>query len=233
MYTNYFGIKDQYVQQLADKYGARLIVDNAQAWYADSIPGISTIYSPRKYVGVPDGGIAYCDGGLGIEQFETDHSFERCSHLFKRIDLGPTEGYLAFKENSRFLVNQPIRRMSRLTERMLKSIDFEGIKRRRIENYLYLNEGLGRFNLFCAPALSSYACPMVYPFLTDKDDLKKRLIEKGVFIATYWPNVLAYQSSLKIEIGYTNRMLAIPCDQRYKELEMESIIGIISDLCIC
>ena len=81
LYTDYFGIKDHYVQQLAKRFGARLFVDNAQAWYAEPIPGVSTIYSPRKYVGVPDGGIAYCSNGISVEQFEQSHSFDRCSHL--------------------------------------------------------------------------------------------------------------------------------------------------------
>ena len=58
LYTNYFGIKDEYVRTLAKRYGSSLIVDNAQAWFAEPIEGVSTIYSPRKYVGVPDGGIA-------------------------------------------------------------------------------------------------------------------------------------------------------------------------------
>ena len=233
LYTNYFGIKDQYVQQLADKYGARLIVDNAQAWYADPIPETSTIYSPRKYVGVPDGGIAYCRVGIDIEQFEQDSSYDRCSHLLKRIDLGPTEGYADFKDNSHLLANQPIRRMSKLTQRTLKSIDFERIKEKRIDNFLFLSEMLGNSNLFSVPAHSSFSCPMFYPYLTDKDDLKAWLIRKGIFVATYWPNVLSLPSDLELEIGFTKRMLAIPCDQRYGESGLERIIETISDYCLC
>ena len=57
--TNYFGIKDKYILDMAAKYGDRLIVDNAQAFFCEPIQGIKTIYSPRKYVGVPDGGIAF------------------------------------------------------------------------------------------------------------------------------------------------------------------------------
>ena len=60
IYTNYFGVKDEYVSKLATFYGLQLIVDNAQAWFAKPIEGVNTIYSPRKYVGVPDGGVAYC-----------------------------------------------------------------------------------------------------------------------------------------------------------------------------
>lgn len=56
---NYFGLKDSYVRKLSQIYGERLIVDNAQSFYANHDSGINTFYSIRKYFGVPDGGIAY------------------------------------------------------------------------------------------------------------------------------------------------------------------------------
>ena len=49
--TNYFGIKDQYIQALASQYADRLIVDNAQAYFCPEFTGVKTIYSPRKFVG--------------------------------------------------------------------------------------------------------------------------------------------------------------------------------------
>ena len=77
---NYFGIKDSYIKQLEDIYKDKLIVDNSQALYAEKIPGINTFYSPRKFVGVPDGGIAFSNYNIDINQFEIDQSFDRCSH---------------------------------------------------------------------------------------------------------------------------------------------------------
>ena len=38
--NNYFGIKDEYIAELADKYGDKLIVDNAQAFFAPVLPNI-------------------------------------------------------------------------------------------------------------------------------------------------------------------------------------------------
>ena len=131
IYTNYFGIKDEYVMTLANHYGAKLIVDNAQAWFAEPIIGVNTIYSPRKYVGLPDGGIAYCTKHIDEGSFDQDVSFDRCSHLLKRIDLGPSEGYADFRANSKQLIGQPIKRMSRLTKRILLSIGFEVVRENR------------------------------------------------------------------------------------------------------
>lgn len=135
--TNYWGLKDAYVGTLSQKYGKQLIVDNAQAFYAISDMNIKTIYSPRKFVGVPDGGIAFVDNGLEIDALEKDISYERCSHLLKRIDLGANAGYIDFKENSHKLANQPIRRMSNLTEAVLSSVDWENIKKKEYITFRY------------------------------------------------------------------------------------------------
>ena len=227
LYTNYFGIKDCYVRQLAEKYGTRLIVDNAQAWYADPIPGISTIYSPRKYVGIPDGGIAYCPSRIDIDQFERDNSYERCSHLLKRIDLGPSVGYPDYRENSKSLVNQPIRRMSKLTERLLRAVDFDSIKQKRWNNFSYLDKCLKKENSLSFADISSNKCPMVYPFLGKNSSLKESLINNRVFVATYWPNVSKWTSPSDWEFRLAQELVCLPVDQRYGEAEMNEIIDLI------
>lgn len=49
LYTNYFGIKEKYVDRLASRYGGRLVVDNALALYSPARPGVASLYSPRKF----------------------------------------------------------------------------------------------------------------------------------------------------------------------------------------
>ena len=224
LYTNYFGIKDSYIESLASKYGIHLIVDNAQAWFTDPIPGTSTIYSPRKFVGVPDGGVAYCPNGIDIEQFEQDYSYGRFSHLLKRIDIGPTDGYQDFRENSKSIVNQPIRRMSKLTKRLLRSIDFEQIKNRRIVNFRHLDECLREMNSFSIPPSRSFVCPMVYPFFCLDTTLRSKLIGNRVFVATYWPNVTDWTNGVGLEHELSSCLLPLPCDQRLITDDLQVLI---------
>ena len=61
LYTNYFGIKEKCVDRLASRYGGSLIVDNALALYSPARSGVASLYSPRKFSGLPDGGIAVMD----------------------------------------------------------------------------------------------------------------------------------------------------------------------------
>ena len=58
-YVNYFGLKSKYLKRLADKYKSNLILDNTQAFFERPLDKIDTIYSPRKFFGVSDGGYLY------------------------------------------------------------------------------------------------------------------------------------------------------------------------------
>ena len=225
LYTNYFGIKDKYIKSISNIYGKRLIVDNAQAFYSEPINGISTIYSPRKFVGIPDGGIVYCSGKYEI--IEYDESYTRCSHLLKHYDLGAGGGYEDFHINSAKLHNLPIRKMSKLTEAMMRSIDFEAVKEQRWKNFRVLHAGLVNCNDLYIPQIETFACPMVYPYLCKDMNLKSFLIDNKVFVATYWPNVLDRCQVDMLEYQLANSIIAIPIDQRFVEEDMDRIIRLI------
>ena len=229
--TNYFGIKDRYITEMADKYGSRLVVDNAQAYFSRSIPGIKTFYSPRKFVGVPDGGIAFTDVQIDMRQYSVDLSWDRCSHLLKRLDMNAGAGYADFKANSRALVGQPIRQMSNLTRALLSSIDFERIIRIRQDNFSFLHEKLGKANRLSIGEIGkNFVCPMVYPYYTSGEGLRKRLIDNKVFVATYWPNVLEWCRNGELEADLCKHIIPIPIDQRYGREDMERIIGLINKI---
>lgn len=232
IYTNYFGLKDNYVCKLAEQYGHQLIVDNAQAWFAEPISGVSTIYSPRKFVGVPDGGIAFSPFGIDIDQFEQDYSYGRCSHLLKRIDVGAEGGYDAFKSNESSFSNQPLRRMSELTRRVLESIDFDFVRERRWMNFSFLDGNLKESNLLCVEG-EAFRCPMVYPFLTKNSRLRSQLIENKIFVATYWPNISECENLIEEEIDLTKNLLPIPCDQRFELQDMSFVVKTISTALQC
>lgn len=221
LYINYFGLKQDFVTTLAATYGKQLIVDNTQAFYAKPIEGIDTFYSCRKFFGVPDGAYLYCDGRLD-EELEQDHSWERMTHLLKRIDVSAEAAYADFREQSVKLKNNPIRTMSSLTHRIMASIDYSGVAERRRQNFQFLGEVLGNKNCISL-SLATDAVPMVYPFLTTDQQMRQRLIDNKVYVATYWPNVLQWVNPTGTEYTLTTQLLPIPIDQRYGEEEMKRI----------
>ena len=229
LYTNYYGLKQPYVEKLAEQYGHQLIVDNTQAFYARPVKGIDTFYTCRKFFGVPDGAYLYTYKRLDIE-IEQDISWDRMSFLTKRIDLGPEAGYADFREQSKRLVGQPIRRMSNLTQRLMQSIDYEASALKRRNNFICLHDALADTNQLHLP-LSENTVPMVYPYLSTDKTLKNRLIANRVFVATYWPNVLQWCQSDDWEYYLAERTVFIPVDQRYGQADLQQIIQIITGFC--
>lgn len=230
--NNYFGIKDAYIQQLAERYGDRLIVDCAQAFFAKPIPGIKCFYSTRKYVGVADGGVAYL-GNLPndrVEINEIERSDDHDSHLLKRKRFGAEAGFADYQANEKKLDNQPIRWMPVNTKWILDHIDYDKVIARRRENFQYLQEALAAKNQLQLPPMDLFECPMVYPFLMDTErDLRKELIENKVFAARYWPNVKEVHG-FETEYDLAMNVIPIPCDQRYSDEEMNRIINIIQTI---
>ncbi len=227
--NNYFGIKDAYVRKMAKQYGKQIIIDNAQAMYAPHIDGTLVFYSPRKYVGIPDGGVAYTLNHPGIE-IPQDYSNDRVSHLMKRIDIDSQSGYADFKANSKKLSMQPVRQMSMLTKRLFTSIDFEEIKERRLRNFAIIREALDATNELLIPQSYDFECPMVYPYMTLKKGLRDHLIKNNIFVATYWPNVKEWATDDNSQARLAEQIIPIPCDQRYNEADMNFIIDSINAL---
>lgn len=226
--NNYFGIKDAYIAAHADKYGERLIVDNAHALFAPVLSGIKAAYSTRKFVGVADGGFA-----VGVQhepalQYELDDSSSHDSHLFIRKGKGAEAGFKDYQANECKLDNQPIRRMSPQTQAILSRIEYKPIVEKRRQNYQHLSKALGDKNLLNLPPIDSFACPMVYPFMTDDKSLRSRLIENKVFVARYWPNVFDWCKEGDLEYKLASQIIPLPIDQRYGEEEMKKIINILT-----
>lgn len=225
VYNNYFGICDEQVKEVAKKC-KNLIIDNSQAFYAKPIPGVDTFYSPRKFFGLPDGAYLYTDTFLDFE-LEQDISFERCSHLLGRIDSGAEAHFHVYKENSKSLCNQPIREMSNLTHKLLSSINYNTVADFRRQNFNYLHSKLKKRTKLKFEFDKS-GVPMVYPFLVENGvSLKKELINKKIFVATYWPNVLDWSNEDSLERNLAKNLIPIPCDQRQNSYSLNEIIKLI------
>lgn len=222
LYTNYFGLKQGCVEYLSEKYGDHLIVDNSQAFYAKRIDGIDTFYSPRKFFGVPDGGYLYTDCKLDKE-FLQDKSYNRMRHLLIRAEENAEAGYSMFREADASLCNSPIKYMSVISDRLLRNIDYLYIKDIRRNNFKFLHDRLSEKNRLKFN-FDNEAVPLVYPYLQEDGDLKKFLISKRIFVATYWPNVLEWCSEQTVEYKITQKLAALPIDQRYIEKDMEALI---------
>src|SRR5690606_30932091 len=151
----------------------------------------------RKFFGVPDGAYLYTHIFLkdGLDQ---DISSNRFDHLIKRIDISPETAYPLYKENEERLRNQPMLEMSKLSRRILSSINYSEVATKRRKNYSVLHEQLKDYNKIDLGQLEGQI-PMVYPFLTDNSSLRNVLIEEGVYTPQFWPNVLDWTNPNSLE----------------------------------
>ncbi|MDP3115399.1 MAG: hypothetical protein Q8M98_11620 [Candidatus Cloacimonadaceae bacterium] len=226
LYTNYFGLCDKQAMEIS-KVCPNLIVDNSQAFFSRPINDVPTFYSPRKYFGVPDGAYLYPGSidGIDIQSMQYCHSHARCSHLLKRIDLSPEDGYGDFKDCEKLISSDAVCLMSKLSRRILGGIDYNLISQRRRSNYQTLHKELGFLNeLELANIDIADSAPLIYPLLLKNTGFKERLIRDKIYIATYWDNVYQWTASDSWEWYLTDNLIALPIDQRYNESQMKVII---------
>lgn len=226
LYTNYFGLKQLCVSELSEYYGSQLLVDNAQAFFDPPIAGIDTFYSARKYFGVADGAYLYIDKYLDLD-IERDYSSDRMSHLLGRWERGAEYSYPDFVRTESELDECSIKHMSILTERILKSIDYEFIKERRRFNYKILDFSLSQTNKIDV-SLSDSDVPMIYPYFQNQDSLRANLISKKIFVATYWKSVLGNVDKGSFEYKLVNNLIPLPIDQRYDKNSINQYLKIIN-----
>ena len=228
LYTNYFGVCAKNIQLLSKKY-KNLVVDNAMAFFMKHY-GILSTYSPRKFFGVPDGGIVITNKKLDVD-FEKDFSYNRFSHLIKRIEGGSNFGYEDFNKNDDSLINEPIKYMSNLTYKMLGNVNYKDVIKKRKNNYDFLNKHLSKLNLLNIK-LTSLDVPMYYPFVSDNaTKIRQKLIENKIYVPKCWRNLESNIdiNDVEVELYYYENLIPLIIDQRYNKEDLQYMLNIIMD----
>ena len=227
LYVNYFGVCTGREEQLLKRFNpAQLVLDHSQAFFVPPPKCLATIYSPRKFFGLPDGGLLITSVPIKEPGEMDSSSVARCSHLLKRLDSSPEAGYSDFKAAEESLWDTTPLRMSNLSERLFSCVDHELIKQRRNTNFHFLHQELQHLNNFDVD-LSQVDGPLCYPFLTNSPDLREQLIAERIFISTYWPEVKNRAGGKSTECLMISNCLPLPCDQRYSSSDLIRIINFI------
>lgn len=225
LYINYFALKSNYINHLYQIYYESLIVDNTQAFFDKPIIGVDTFYSPRKFFGVADGGYLYTKNVLD-RNLEQDYSFCRFQQLLGRYEKAASEFYSEYQISERELINQPIKLMSKLTQDILRSLDYEKIALKRQRNFWILHASLSQINLFKKISINASIIPMSYPFYSVDVELRERLIERKIYVAKYWPDAL--KRTNEAEHNLIENLLLLPVDQRINTEDINRIIEVVN-----
>jgi hypothetical protein len=228
--VNYFGVCDMQVSRLLERFPRRqIVIDNSQALFAPPADCLATIYSPRKFFGIPDGGYLITQLPVATPAEQDDGSIERCAPLLVRIDQGPEAGYEGVRAARATLRGQRPKRMSALTRHLLAHIDYPVAIEQRNRNYARYHERLAKENAFPLPATSPHA-PLCYPFWNHRADLQAPLSARRVYAPKYWPHVRGVTgTSDDLEYRLSTECLALPCDQRYGDEEIDFVMSALRD----
>ena len=222
--VNFYGqLSADELQRIAARV-PRLIVDNAQAYFDLPLKGVDTLYTCRKFLGVPDGGFLYTEAPE--RTLPEDESRERMGFVLGRFERPAGEYFAAAAQNNDDLSMEP-KSMSELTKNLLHAVDYDRVKTKRTENFRLLHEGLGSVNcLNLRVTEGAYAYPLMLP---EGQKIRKQLIEQKIFVPMLWPNVPEQQPADSEACRLAEQILPLPCDQRYGAEEMAFIIKAVRD----
>lgn len=224
--VNYFGLCDSAIEmQLGSIPRNRVVVDNSQAYFQPPYDALATIYSPRKFLPVPDGGFIETAAPLRQDAPDEGGSLKRFGYLLQRVGQPPhvtRPGYLAAEEE---LETPSLAGMSQLTRAWIAAQDHGAVRVRRRANYAVL---ASRFpNNRLAMSLGTQA-PLCYPLaVPDGRRLHERLAAQGIYCPRYWPDLKPLND---FERALLDQTAYLPVDHRYSEQDMSRMADVVMNM---
>lgn len=232
--VNYFGIlSNSFLSRIAGKY-EKVIVDNGPSFFSNPIEGCYNVYSTRKFFGVPDGAYVIGKGAEKLtDEYTRDQSSGTSSFLLNRLEVGCKASYVERMKNEERIDASDILNMSGLTRILLKSIDYQHIKKIRTANFRYASELYSDINLIDPVAhIDHDSVPMVYPLLIEDATLVDKLRDNQIYTGRWWKHVLNEVPENSFEAWMSKYMIPVPIDQRYGDRELLHVFNEIIDLLV-
>lgn len=224
---NFYGqLSNEYIKELKKIY-RNIIVDNTQAYFQKPVDEVDTLYTCRKFFGVADGAILYTNKILKRD-IPRDESYDRMRFILGRFERTASEFYSEYIHNDCIFKNEPIKKMSRLTENLLHGIDYEEVKRKRTVNFAYMHEKMDKLNIL---DLTVPEGAFMYPLYIEKGrKVRVEMQKKNIYVPTLWPSVINSCNENKLEFNMAKDILPLPIDHRYGKEEMNIIIDSITEI---
>ena len=225
--ANYYGLCCSQIEKVLSHFPKNsVIVDSSQAYFQTPFDCLATIYSPRKFIPVPDGGIVNTDLRLCQKEPDEISSFVRYRCLVESVVGGPESSRDLYLESESQLNLPSLRTMSAFTRRLLEIVDTNFIKLRRISNWKKLDTTLSQYNQLNF-ALGDQI-PLCYPLMLKHDAnlIRDSLCKFRIYLPRYWPGITCNNSH---EQRLLNNTLFLPIDHRYNDQDMNRLLDSLLD----
>ncbi len=200
------------------------IEDRAQALAVDGPTWAEVaLYSPRKLVGAPDGGLLVGRGALPTPESSASpvNAAPQLARLADPKGLAPETWYPGFQAQEAAFDATPLA-MSELTREVLEGINPAPLVLRRRENFAALAEALKDYGLW--PDLEIAFAPMVFPVrIADRDEVVRRMAAERIYCAHHWPDLPSPAEDFPGVHALNAELLSIPCDHRYGAEDMARV----------
>ena len=230
LYVNYFGLCTLNQEKLLSVYSSQQIIfDHSQAFFVPPFECFATIYSPRKFLPVAEGGLLISEQKIVPSYYPrtVDEMAQQYQHGFIRRLSNASQAYGIFKNNENIFNDCLPKRMSEITKDILDSIDYSHFKEKRLENFKFLHHHLGSFNQLQVD-LDQIKSPLTYPLLL-KNKISDLLIKDKIYTPTYWSDSMTRLKIHSFEYGLVSNTTHLICDQRYSLKEMQFQINKVQD----
>jgi hypothetical protein len=236
--VDYFGAPDAALAALAPRFAdIAWIEDRAQGLWPAPAPapwGAHVIYSPRKVLGAPDGGVLLSRSApLPPPVWAADPDQGRLEPA--RLRAADPDGrnnavwYAAYQAAEAAMTCEP-RPMSEVSAGVLAAADTAAIADRRRANAELLLARAGEAALIPAERLLA-AAPLGVPVLTpDAAAASRRMAAQRIFCARHWAELPSPAADFPAEHDLSRRLLTLPCDQRYDAADMARVADAFLDV---
>ena len=199
-----------------------------------------TIFSIRKWLAIPDGGILYSHFTNAKFNKEKDSYFSdiRKSALKKKSyylnsNKKDVKEYRKELQKANDYLDKDINVVEINDEsyELLKEINFNKIVNTRMKNVRYLLNHIGNVHNVKSICVSEKQSNLYYPILVqDRDRIQDDLAKRNIYCPVIWPIPKGAKGICKVSEYIESHILALPCDQRYKEDDMEYIYNVLKSL---
>jgi len=212
------------------------IKDNSQSLFSKKTNETDfCLYSPRKFLGVPDGGILHVNNEFEMVRKKLQKPpfeifFKLFSATIQRRDFdlfnNRKNWFNLFIQGEKEFTTTPYS-MSEYSQVLLRfAFNYSEICNTRIENFKFLANHLRKIGIFLD--LHEHVVPLGFPILIDnRNKIQELFFEKGVFPPIHWKIEGSVPSQFTESHVLSQQILTIPCDQRYNLDDMNRIVEII------
>lgn len=239
---NYFGFDTfgRVTEQIAQlrKQGAVVIEDTTQSLYSTfgRLEADYQVGSFRKWAGLPDGGFALKKKGKFLkkpEQYDKQLEEARVAAMQAKFNylfdgVGEKTAFLSLYTKAEKILEEQnaVYLMSKRAMAEQANLDINALKHRRRENFSYLMHNCTESSIIPAfRELPDDAVPLYFPIFchADRAQVQTKLRDKDIYAPIIWPKSSHVSIIEKNTEELYNKLLCLPCDQRYSLDDMKRI----------